>query len=255
MSRSMLRATTLLAIAGLLIYTYSGAGARAENKIEKKLSKPVALGNLLEKETSLKDAMELLSKRYDLSIVVDGSAFKEQLKIFNIEQFPVDLRQMRGIPERLQKKPAVHLGLIIELLAKQVDGTYEIKRDHIEIVPLQEGKKNPAPALKMSKEEAEKLDKKLQKPVNLGKGIDRNTPLQDAVEFLSDSSDIVIIVDSSEFKRAAKVENVNDLPITLPPQERVPVKQILEQVAKQIKGKYEIKGGAVLIVPETEDKH
>jgi|GEM_PF-6827118 len=248
---------TMLAAKGWVwvgfLLTYFVSAGRADDRIEEKLSKPVLLDKSLEKETSLKEAMQLLSKRHELNIVINGLEYKKQLKIFNIEQFPVSLQQMHGMPVRLQEKPVIHLGLIIELLAKQVDGTYEIKRDHIEIVPLQQGKRNPAPPLKMSKEETEQLDKKMQKLVSPGKGI---TPLQDVVEFLSDSSDIIIIVDSSEFKRAAKVENVTDLPITLPPQKRVPVKEILEQVAKQVKGRYKTKGGVALIVPEeSQDNH
>jgi hypothetical protein len=254
MRQTMLAAKGLVWVAFLFTCAYFVPAGRTDDKIEEKLNKPVLLDKSLEKETSLKEAMELVSKRHDLNIVINGLEFKKQLKIFNIEQFPVRLEQMRGMPVRLQKKPVIHLGLIIELLAKQVDGTYEIKRDHIEIVPLQPGKRNPAPPLKMSKEETGQLDKKMQKPVSLGKGIDMNTPLQDVVEFLSDSLDIVIILDSSEFKRSAKVDNVTDLPITLPPQKRVPVKEILEQVAKQVNGTCEIKGGVVVIVPEKEDK-
>jgi hypothetical protein len=249
----MLAAKGLVWVAFLLTCAYFVPAGRTDDKIEEKLNKPVLLDKSLEKETSLKEAMELLSKRHDLNIVINGLEFKKQLKIFNIEEFPVRLQQIH-IPTRLQKKPAIHLGLLIELLAKQIDGTYEIKGDHIEIVPPQEGKRNPAPPLKMSKEEAGNLDKKMQKPVSLFKGIDKNTPLKDVVEFLCDRTDIVIILDSSEFKRSAKVDNVTDLPITLPPQDRVPVKEILEQVAKQVNGTCEIKGGVVVIVPEKEDK-
>src|SRR5437016_5705127 len=127
MRQTMLAAKGLVCVALLLTCTYFVPAGRADDRIEEKLNKPVLLDKSLEKETSLKEAMELLSKRHELNIVINGFEFKKQLKIFNIEQFPVRLQQMQGMPLRLQKKPAIHLGLIIELLAKQVDGTYEIK--------------------------------------------------------------------------------------------------------------------------------
>jgi len=246
MHRSITRtgcSTTLLA---LLMCGLSTSLASAGSKIEGILSKPVSLDHRLEKDTSLKDAMSFLSKRCGVKVVINRSEFKDQQKILNIEDVPVRLRPL---------PPGVHLGLIIELLSKQIEGTYKIERDHIEIVPLQKGKRNPAPDLKMSKEELDKFRKKMQKLVTLNKGIDKNTPLQDVVEFLSDRFDLAIIVDSAEFRLLAVADNVEDAPISLPPQKDVPVEKVIEQVAGQLNGDYVIKGGAVVPVPEKKAKN
>jgi len=50
----------------------------------------------------------------------------------------------------------------------------------------------------------------LEKPINLDKGIDHNTPLKDALEFLSDRFDVTILVDISAFPRGANEARIDD---------------------------------------------
>src|ERR1700730_261900 len=106
MPRSKKRVKWLVTPVLLLTCAQWPAGARADAKIEEKLNKLITLDKEIAKDTALKDAMELLGKRYDVRIVINDAEFKKQLKIFNIEQFPVSLPKM----------PALQLGLIVELL-------------------------------------------------------------------------------------------------------------------------------------------
>src|SRR5262249_23641567 len=45
------------------------------------------------------------------------------------------------------------------------------------------------------------LAKKLEQPIDLEKGIDKDTPLKDALEFLSDRYDLTILIDTEAFKQ------------------------------------------------------
>lgn len=59
------------------------------------------------------------------------------------------------------------------------------------------------------------IREKLNKPVNLPKGIDPNTPLKDALEFLSELHDITILIDTAAFK-AGMLAEPEQAPVGLP---------------------------------------
>src|SRR5262249_19634555 len=59
------------------------------------------------------------------------------------------------------------------------------------------------------------MKEKLSRPVTLEKPIEANTPLKDALDFISDRYDVTIIVDTQAFK-AESVDAVEDLPVKLP---------------------------------------
>src|SRR5262249_6537692 len=59
------------------------------------------------------------------------------------------------------------------------------------------------------------LKTKLSSPITLDKGIEANTPLKEALEFLSDKFDVTILVNSPAFKQEG-TDAVEDLPVRLP---------------------------------------
>jgi hypothetical protein len=117
----------MLAVFG---FTFLVSRASAQNAhLEQRLDKPVTLDKGIDRKTPLKDALEFLSDRYDISIRIDSAAFKGRLKLDEVGNAPVHLPRISG----------VRLGLVLTLLAKQVDGSYDVKRDYIEIMPLRTG--------------------------------------------------------------------------------------------------------------------
>jgi tetratricopeptide (TPR) repeat protein len=89
--------------------------------LKSKLSQSVTLDKI--ENMSLKDALEFISERYDVPILVDYTAFK----VDNMEE---------GLDERTVKLPrmvGVSMGTVLRLLAAQVNGTYLIRRDYVEI--------------------------------------------------------------------------------------------------------------------------
>jgi tetratricopeptide (TPR) repeat protein len=101
-----------------------GPGSRNALKIRDKMNTPVSLDKPVE-NAPLKDVLEFLSDKYELTFIVDTQAF-EQAGVGggrNVEDSQV----------RLPKMPGVTLGTIMRFLLAQVNGTYLIRRDYIEI--------------------------------------------------------------------------------------------------------------------------
>jgi hypothetical protein len=101
---------------------------------------------------------------------------------------------------------------------------------------------------------AERLRHKLDQLVNLDKGIDANTPLKDALEFLSDRYDLTLVVDEKAFE-ARGVPKVNEQPVMLPKLVGVRLRAVFRLMLGQIElnnglvGGIRIKGDALHIVP------
>ncbi|OAI48170.1 hypothetical protein AYO44_07875 [Planctomycetaceae bacterium SCGC AG-212-F19] len=101
---------------------------------------------------------------------------------------------------------------------------------------------------------AEHLRRKLDQPVNLDKGIDANTPLKDALEFLSDRYDLTLVVDEKAFE-ARGVQKVAEQPVSLPKLVGVRLSSVFRLLLGQIEldngevGGIRIKGDALHILP------
>jgi hypothetical protein len=96
---------------------------RRIKRLQSQLAQPVTLDKGLDANTQFKDALEFISDRYDITILVDTQAFKTDNSVESVDDLPVKLPRMVG----------VSLGTVLRLLAAQVNGTYLIRRDYIEI--------------------------------------------------------------------------------------------------------------------------
>jgi hypothetical protein len=163
-------------------------GAKA---IRDKLSRPVTLENGVQPNTSLRDAREFISDQYEVTILVDTQAFKAE-GIDAIEEMPVRLSRMVG----------VKLSTVLRLLLAQIDATYLIRSSHIEITTSKHawpefwriGERNLAPRVNI---EFEKRS------------------LHEALQELSDSSGISVVVDSraSDKAKTSVTATLNNVPI------------------------------------------
>ena len=89
-------------------------------QIRDKLTQPVTL----EFESGpLKDAIGYLIERYNIPIIIDAEAFRNDVGINDIENQTVKLSKVAG----------VSLGTVLRLLLAQVQGTYMIRREFIEV--------------------------------------------------------------------------------------------------------------------------
>jgi tetratricopeptide (TPR) repeat protein len=91
-------------------------------EMKNRLGRPVSLDKGFPDNTTLREALEFLSDRYDVTILVDGQAFKAE-GTDAIEDQTVKLPRMTN----------VSLATVLRLLTAQVNGTYLVRRDFIEV--------------------------------------------------------------------------------------------------------------------------
>ena len=73
----------------------------------------------------MKDVLELLCDRYDISILVDPGAFKKRGK-GSVDEKPIKLPAQTAVP----------LDSVLKSILKQVDATYQVRDGVILVVPL-----------------------------------------------------------------------------------------------------------------------
>jgi len=204
-----------------------------------KLQKTVTLERGIDHKTQLKDALEFLRDRYNITFLLDRPAFKR-----GPQQKPIDIA-----PVEMPRTKDVGLDTILWLLLKQQGATYEIKRGIVHVVPASRAPRTILPRTPRQKEAAKAVREKLKTPINLPNGVDANTPLKDLLEFLGDVGQINIVVDFQAFKER-RIEVMEDQPVKLPKLVGVPLAKVLEMVLKQVGGgTYEIPDNLLLIVP------
>jgi len=107
--------------------------AHAEEKmpareLRAKLAKPVSLERGIPADTSLKDALALLTKQSGVTFWIDQKAFREDLSIDVIEE------QLVGFP----KSSSVRLDVVLQLILRQYNGAHRVHDGYIEITTLQQ---------------------------------------------------------------------------------------------------------------------
>jgi hypothetical protein len=175
----------------------SGQPAKAEQKhptttaqaIRSRLAMPVSLDKV--ENMSFKDAIEFLGERYHILILVNNSAFKEELAVESVDEQII----------RLPRTAGVKLGSVLRMLVSQIKGAYLIRGDHIEITTPQ--RTSPL-AWQKERRLAPTVDADFQ-----------NRPLNTALRELSDESGISIVLDarSAELAKAPVTATLNGVPV------------------------------------------
>lgn len=83
------------------------------------------------------------------------------------------------------------------------------------------------------------LAEKLETPITLN-GFDANTPLKEALEFLSDAHDFTVLIETEGFK-AEGVPEIENQPVKLPKLRNVRLKTVLRLLMAQVQGAYLIR--------------
>jgi hypothetical protein len=149
--------------------------------LREKLARPVTLDKGFDANTPLKDALDFLADRYDLTIIIDPKAF-EVINVQQVEEQPVRLPRLVG----------VSLSMVLRLLLNQLrgefkdtvyTGTYLIRRDYIEVTTELHARPGDWPAA--------------ERP--LGPRVDAEfdkRPLSEALQELADASGINVVLDA-----------------------------------------------------------
>jgi hypothetical protein len=107
----------------------------------------------------------------------------------------------------------------------------------------------PAPAADNPKDRIAEANNqvraKLAVPINLDKGFDPNTSLRDVLEYLGALRDVTIRINAKAFEEDLGIKEIGQQPISLPPQEAVPLDKVLKAILTQVKGGYLVRSGEI----------
>jgi hypothetical protein len=160
------------------------------NAIQDRLSKPITI----EFDSGpLKEALSYLSERYEVPILVNTEAFKNDLNCTEVENQPV----------KLPKMVAIRMGKVLGLLLGQVEGIYVIRADYIEVTTAARVR------AELKKEgEAKTL------PSLVSAAFDKR-PLGEALRVLEDWGDCNIVLDArtADKGKAPVTATLNNVPV------------------------------------------
>ena len=204
-----------------------------EAKLKKRLDHPARLHKGIDANTPLADAVSYLAEHHETPIFIDQGAFTKK-KMESIAERPIGLPRLVG----------VRLEVVLHMLARQVDGTLEVRKGGIWIVPQEK----PSNLADLMRPASDTLKERMTLEIDLSKGIDADTPLMDALEYFADRYDLTIIIDRKPFEQA-NIEAVWEKPTFHPPVTELLLSQALENVLKPAKASYVLRENLVLVVP------
>ena len=219
------------------------ARAQKAQAIEAKLDTVLKFDQALDGNTPLKDAIEYLSDYVKVQIKVNAAAFKDELMITAIEDQQV----------RLPKVIDISLASVLEILTRQVSGTYIVQKNFIEIVPKTKPRKETRKPSNRQKAAEQALSEKLKAKIKLLDAIPKDTSIEDAFQFLADNQNLNIFVDTLAFNRFPGGKPANQRTIELPKLENVSIQRVLQLMLEAAGGgDFELCGNLLIIVPEKD---
>ena len=133
---------------------------------------------------------------------------------------------------------------MLYLLLNPLGADHEIHDGKLCIVPLTKPK-NLADCLPASRRW---LREKLKEPCTMRGEIPAGTPLQQALERLSQEEDLPIVIDLPAFARAG-IKDIEKKPARLAEQVNVPLRTILEELLKPLGATFVVRDRLVVVVP------
>jgi hypothetical protein len=170
----------------LTVVTENGASSetvteRHAREMRAKLSQPVTLDKGIERGTPLQEALDFITDRYDITLLLNKSAFKAETDPKKrVENKPIELPRMTGMP----------LHHVLRLIAAEAGATCLVHSDYVEIT-------TPERARPEDWEGSRHL------AATVTTQFDRR-PLEQALHELAALSGINVVVDSRVAESAAK---------------------------------------------------
>ncbi len=199
--------------------------------------------------TTLSDTLRVVAEKADVKIVIDDDTFRAA-GVENVGRAEV----------KCPKLVAVRGVTALRLLLGQVGASYRVRDGAVVVVPGAEVKIT-APLLAPGRhlveqarsraQQRELLRQKLTQPLVLELGIDENTPLRDAVEFLSDRYDVDMAIDYGAFTRRGTA-NIWSATVSLPPLIGHSFASVLTQVLDQAGATFETHEDCLIVVPKPD---
>jgi hypothetical protein len=181
--------------------------------------------------TTIEKALEEIGEKHTLKFRFDMRAFEA-----------VGQPGVKAQPVRMPRCFEVRLRAVLRLLLDQADSHYTVSGDTVVIRPKGKEKVQfPPPGPLMLRRE-DGVRKKLAKGVVLDKGIDPNTSLEDAVEWLGDRYDLAIFVHPKHDQLCKRF-------VQLPPSFGASLDAVLLALLAQADAHYELWDDTLVILP------
>jgi hypothetical protein len=104
------------------------------------------------------------------------------------------------------------------------------------------------PEKKSAGPSARELLARVRQPITLDKGVDPNTPLKDALEFLADKFEVPILIDAMAF-RDMGIQELETAPVRLPIVRNISMAKVLRKLLGQVLATYTVHDGYLGVVP------
>lgn len=196
--------------------------------------------------TPLKDALEFLQDRYGTKFIVNAKVL-ERSGIADVGATPIKLPKLVNVP--FQR--------VIELLLNQVDEKdtvrYRVRPEGIEITTDRGDTLIRGSTIRASADDELELRKlseiwdKLETPVSLD-GFEPNTPLKEALGFMSERYGVTILVDTAAFQRFG-VRGPENQPVKLSRNINVPMVHVFWQMLAQCNARLRVRNSILEVVP------
>jgi hypothetical protein len=161
-----------------------------ESPLRARLHQSASVEKGIDPNTQLRDALEFLTQRFDITFVVDTVAFKDDLQIDDVESQPV----------RLPRMVNVQLDTILHRLLEQVQATYLLRGDHLEITTLLRASRMVWGRAPIDDEHAPGLARPRMPLVHAAF---QQCPLQEALQTLAAETGITVLLDRRVAERGA----------------------------------------------------
>jgi hypothetical protein len=167
--------------------SHATKGAKSENdtvRLIHKLNQPIDLDGF-DANTPFKEALGLLSEKYDLTILVDSEAFKADLNNADVESAPI----------RLAKIKKLRLETVLTMLAGQVGGTFLVRSNYVEITSRIRATYEVWGMMSIEREAPADISYRRRPQLPIVHAAFDNRPLTEVLRDLSDASGISVVVD------------------------------------------------------------
>jgi hypothetical protein len=230
MNRSTIRCLGLVCLGAVISFTE----VRSAPPPPKVLETQVSVGDSAIRQAEFGTVLDFLCRKGQCNVTIDTAAFKGR-GVKSVSQRLIVLPKLRAVP----------VGLVLEMAARQVDGTITWDHGQLTITP---GKSRDLSAFLAPPPPP--LNQQLAKPAKIDRPI-VNAHLKDILEFLSDKYDLNILLDEWAFNGAG-VKDVGDTLCSLPA-DTFPIKEWLDKLAKKVDGHVIVGKEVILIVPLKRD--
>ncbi len=210
--------------------------------LQTRLQKTVNLPKGIEANTRFQDALDSVAERWKLDIQVDVKLFRKR-----------GVQDVQNQPIMLPRLVNVRLATVLELVARQVDGSCMTTKDRLVIVPrsaaggAKAGGYRPFPVVATKTTDAG-LRAKLDTQVSFDKGNTARLPLAEALLLLAGHCEVNIVIDDIAFK-AARTKDVSNQSVQLAKIDNARLGDVLDKLCLQAKSGYRVQDNIIWIVP------